>query len=78
MQTIYNLRLVLIDQAAAKAFEFQTTMKTILKMTKEEMKREITNKRPTVDRLQYHGPMPTKTIDQIRLSLLTAVVYELY
>ena len=36
MQTIYNLRLVLIDQAAAKAFEFQTTMKTILKMTKEE------------------------------------------
>jgi len=46
-------------------------------MTKEEMKREIASKRPTFDRLQQHGPMPTKTIDQMRLSLLTAV-YELY
>ena len=54
------------DQAAAKAFDTQTTMKTILKMTKEEMKREIASKTPTFERLQQHGPMPTKTIDQIR------------
>jgi hypothetical protein len=53
-------------------------MKTILEMTKEEMKREIASKRPTFDGLQQHGPMPTKTFDQMRISLLTAVVYELY
>jgi hypothetical protein len=35
-------------------------------MTKEEMKREIASKTPTFERLQQHGPMPTKTIDQIR------------
>jgi hypothetical protein len=44
-----------------EAFDTQTTMKTILKMTKEEMKREIASKTPTFERLQQHGPMPTKT-----------------
>lgn len=47
-----------------------------MKMTKEQLKRQLDDKKETVDQMQQHQPMETKTIEDLRLSLLAIAVYE--
>jgi sensor domain CHASE-containing protein len=51
-------------------------MKKKLQMTKEDLKTEIRQQRETIEQLKGHCQMDQKTIDQMRLTLLTAAVFQ--
>ena len=62
--------------AIRTALHVQSVMKDIMKMTKEDLKRQLQTKEDSIDTLRQHGHMETRTIDNMRLTLLTAAVFE--
>ena len=73
MQKIYNLRLVLIHPrfhfrgpSCSKGIRHPDNNEDHIKDDKRRDEERNASKTPTFERLQQHGPMPTKTIDQIR------------
>jgi hypothetical protein len=51
-------------------------MKRIMKLTKEDLKSQLNDKKTSLDELSKHQQMDTRIIENMRLSLLAVEVYE--
>lgn len=59
-----------------KALCVKSVMKKIMKLTKEDLKSQLNDKKTSLDELSKHQQMDTRTIENMRLSLLAVEVYE--
>jgi len=51
-------------------------MKDIMKMTREDLKKAIQDNKDTIEDLRQYGPIDTKSIDSMKLSLFTATAID--
>ncbi len=56
------------------AIQIKDKMKKLLKMTKDELQTELQQKKDTLDQMRQQ--LPTRTIEDLRLSLLAVSVFE--
>jgi hypothetical protein len=59
-----------------KALCVKSVMKRIMKLTKEDLKSQLNDKKTSLDELSKHQQMDTRIIENMRLSLLAVEVYE--
>jgi len=59
-----------------KALCVKSVMKKIMKLTKEDLKSLLNDKKTSLDELSKHQQMDTRIIENMRLSLLAVEVYE--
>ena len=59
-----------------QAFQVHSMMKDIMKMTKDDLKRALQDRKDTIDSLKQYGPLETRTIDKMRLSLLSITAFD--
>ena len=64
------------DARVEKALCVKSVMKKIMKLTKEDLKSQLNDKKTSLDELSKHHQMDTRTIENMRLSLLAVEVYE--
>lgn len=60
-------------EKADRALEVKRIMRDIMRLSKEELRREISSRQDSMEELQEEPP---KTIENMRLSLLAVEVYE--
>jgi hypothetical protein len=64
------------DARVEKALCVKSVMKKIIKLTKEDLKSKLNDKKTSLDELSKHQQMDTRTIENMRLSLLAVEVYK--
>ena len=64
------------DVRVEKALCIKSVMKKIMKLTKEDLKSLLNDKKTSLDELSKHQQMDTRIIENMRLSLLAVEVYE--
>ena len=65
-----------MDARVEKALCVKSVMKKIIKLTKEDLKSQLNDKKTSLDELSKHQQMDTRTIENMRLSLLAVEVYK--
>ena len=59
-----------------KALCVKSVIKKIMKLTKDDLKSQLNDRKTSLEELSKHQQMDTRTIENMRLSLLAVEVYE--
>lgn len=64
------------DPNIAVALSVKSSLKYIMSLKKNELQQKISENKETAELLKKEGHLPTKTTEDLRLSLMTIAVYE--
>jgi hypothetical protein len=65
-----------IDPNIETAISIKNSLHNIMRMTKQQLQQNISNSQETVDVLCQHTVFKNKTIEDLRICLITTAVYE--
>jgi hypothetical protein len=64
------------DPNIETAISIKNSLHNIMRMTKQQLQQNISNSQETVDVLRQHTVFKNKTIEDLRICLITTAVYE--
>ena len=64
------------DSNIETAISIKNSLHNIMRMTKQQLQQNISNSQETVDVLRQHNVFKNKTIEHLRICLITTAVYE--
>jgi hypothetical protein len=64
------------DPNRETAISIKNSLHNVMRMTKQQLQQNISNSQETVDVLRQHTVFKNKTIEDLRISLITTAVYE--